>query len=550
MYPTGSRGVDPLPPARSLHRERRRCVRQKVHTPAYASLNGTAGGMLLDLSEVVDISEDGISIQASVPLEVSRVLNLCLDLPETRARIYTTGEVIWSDRGGRAGIRFPRLPMASRNQLKEWLFQNALVGYEQVPYLPPAPNNLDRPDLTVARMSGVLANPEEALDFPDIPLLSLSALAAVKREIDCADPELKALLGIVAQRAMSFTGATGAALALFQNEEMICLASAGIHAPPVGTRLQIGSGFSGECIHTGRLLRCEDSELDQRVDADACRIMKIRSIIAAPIRSGESVCGLLEVFSSRPAAFTAGDDAIMKRLAQISLTAVHRAAKASVNKRNEPVPLRSIPEMPSRAPQLTLLPAKPPRNWNWRLPRPLFVSVGLTLLFVLGWLYAPSIRNGLRSVNATSRAAAAVPKTVSSQPKTAREVTDINGLRRQAELGDATAQFVLGIHYSTGDEVAHDDNEAAHWIAMAAEQNHPVAQAFLGEFYREGRGVPKNNSKAYMWLALARANGDQASRYTINALASRMSPGDRLSAEQQANEWLKNYQLRAKSSSK
>src|SRR6476469_76752 len=105
MYPTGSRGVDPVPPARSLHRERRRCVRQKVHTPAYASLNGTAGGMLLDLSEVVDISEDGISIQASVPLETHRVLNLCLDLPETRARIYTTGEVVWSMDSGRAGIR-------------------------------------------------------------------------------------------------------------------------------------------------------------------------------------------------------------------------------------------------------------------------------------------------------------------------------------------------------------------------------------------------------------------------------------------------------------
>jgi putative methionine-R-sulfoxide reductase with GAF domain len=548
MYPTGSRGVGSFgPPPRPINRERRRCVRQKVHTPAYASLNGTAGGMLLDLSEIIDISEDGIAIQASVPLEASRVLNLCLDLPETRARLYTTGEVVWSDHSGRAGIRFPRLPMASRNQLKEWLFQNALIGYEQVPYLPPAPKNLDRSE-GLARMSGVLANSDEALDLPDIPLLSLSALAAVKREIEYADPDLKTLLGIVAQRAMSFTGATGAALALFQNEEMICMASAGNHAPPVGTRLQIGAGFSGECIHTGRLLRCEDSELDQRVDADACRMLKIRSIIAAPIRSGESVCGLLEVFSSRPAAFTAGDDAIMKRLAQISLTAVHRAAKASATKRSEPVPLKSVPEMPARIPQLTLVPTTPPRSW--RLPRPLFVSVGLTLLLVLGWLYAPHFQNGLRRVNATSPAAAAVPKVVSPQPKSAREVTDINGLRHQAELGDPTAQFVLGIHYSTGDEVAHDDNEAARWIGLAAEQNHPVAQAFLGEFYREGRGVAKNYSKAYMWLALARANGDQASRYTINALASRMSPGDRLAAEQQANEWLKNYQLKGKTSGK
>src|SRR5262249_8908979 len=266
-------------------------------------------------------------------------------------------------------------------------------------------------------------------------------------------------------------------------------------------------------------------------------------------RSGESVCGLLEIFSSRPAAFTAGDDAIMKRLAQISLTAVHRAAKASATKREQPVPLKSVPEMPARLPQLILVPPREPRGWGWQLPRPLYISVGLTLLLVAGWLYAPNIRNGLRSVNATSPAAAAVPKAVSAQPKSAREVTDINGLRHQAELGDAAAQFALGIHYSTGDEVPHDDADAARWIAMAAEQNHPVAQAFLGEFYREGRGVPKNYSKAYMWFALAPATGAQASRFTINALASRMTPTDRLAAEQQANEWLKTYQLKAKTSS-
>src|SRR5215467_9248221 len=192
MYPTGSRGVGSFgPPPRPIYRERRRCVRQKVHTPAYASLNGTAGGLLLDLSEILDISEDGIAIQASVPLEANRMLNLCLDLPETRARIYTTGEVIWSDRSGRAGIRFPRLPISSRKQLKEWLFQNALIAYEQVPYLPPVP--MSPVDDAAPRMSGVLANSDD-LDLPDIPLLSLSALAAVKREIECTDPDLKTLL--------------------------------------------------------------------------------------------------------------------------------------------------------------------------------------------------------------------------------------------------------------------------------------------------------------------------------------------------------------------
>ena len=42
-------------------------------------------------------------IQASLPLEVNRTLNLCLDLSETKPCIYTTGRVIWSDQGGELG---------------------------------------------------------------------------------------------------------------------------------------------------------------------------------------------------------------------------------------------------------------------------------------------------------------------------------------------------------------------------------------------------------------------------------------------------------------
>ena len=61
---TSNRHLKPLP------RNRRQTVRQRVHSPAYASLNGSADDMVLDLSEILDISEHGASIHMRANVEV------------------------------------------------------------------------------------------------------------------------------------------------------------------------------------------------------------------------------------------------------------------------------------------------------------------------------------------------------------------------------------------------------------------------------------------------------------------------------------------------
>jgi len=67
-----------------------------------------------------------------------------------------------------------------------------------------------------------------------------------------------------------FTQANGSAIAIADSVEMVCRASAG-DAPPVGAKLNIGSGFSGYCARTGFLQRCDDAETDPRVDREGCR---------------------------------------------------------------------------------------------------------------------------------------------------------------------------------------------------------------------------------------------------------------------------------------
>ena len=136
--------------------------------------------------------------------------------------------------------------------------------------------------------------------------------------------DLNALLRLVSTRALVLTGGTGAAVALLQQGSMICRASVGASAPGLGCQLDTRSGFSGECVRTGKALRCDDSETDPRVEVNSCRRLGIRSILAAPILLGRNVIGLLEVFSSQPFAFDDGHLAVVERLAQMTLPAPPR----------------------------------------------------------------------------------------------------------------------------------------------------------------------------------------------------------------------------------
>ena len=83
----------------------------------------------------------------------------------------------------------------------------------------------------------------------------------------------------------------------------------------------------------------------------------------------------------------------------------------------------------------------------------------------------------------------------------------ITEIRRQAEQGDADAQFNLGYRYATGIGVPRDRAEAARWFRLAADQGHVQAQNFLERILPEGGRVPEDDAEA----ARGRQAADQLS---------------------------------------
>ena len=110
-------------------------------------------------------------------------------------------------------------------------------------------------------------------------------------------------LQLVAERVRTVTGATGAAIAFLNNGCMACRATSGRGTPDIGTPVNVDSGFAGECVRTGKILSCDDTEADSRVSRTACHALGIRSILSIPLCDAGRTVGLIQVFSTKPNAF-------------------------------------------------------------------------------------------------------------------------------------------------------------------------------------------------------------------------------------------------------
>lgn len=521
-------------PAQSAsHEERRRRMRHKLHTPVYASFSGPHTGMVLDLSELLDLHEDGFAVQASERLEVNRPLTICLDLPEIRSFIHASGHVVWSDGGGRSGIRFSALPDEPRRQLKEWLFVNVLIACthqaararqlaQSVEQTPPGPVPVP--------------NAQALSPVPDLSGM-LSAVDAVRRESRALGGNFEAVLQLVTERALSLTGASGAALAFATEGELICRARAGEPAPLRGARVDTRHGLTGECVRRGQLISCEDTETDPLVDREVCRALGIGSILAAPILADFRVAGLIEVFSSRPRAFTKTHEIVLDRLVEVvpkepAQAPVAAEVMAPTVSAARPV-ATTLPEPEAEAQELLT-----GMGIRWVHLVLLGLTAGLVAL-VLGYVLAPTIEK--RWLNQAEERPAVVSASEVSplvKPTTSVKGNTLAEVRTLAESGDPGAQYELGARYHSGDGVPQSDPEAVKWFTRAAKQGHIVSQAMLGYFYWVGQGVPRDINKAYFWSVLARAGGDEASKYRVESLASNMTRAQAIAIQQEAEMWL------------
>jgi len=508
-------------------RDRRRARRHLVHTPAYANLSGSAQGTVLELCEVLNINENGACIQASWPMKANRLLPLCLDLSATGAKVHVVGHVVWSDPSGRTGIRFPQMSDASRGQLRDWLEANAKLAPDTEAAPPTDAAAGSQPDPQAH------SRPGHGAAYSSL----VNEWVEIEKEVELCGPDLDPALHLIAQRALTLTWASGTAIALINKlrpSEMICRARAGTDSPEIGACLEAGSGFSGQCIQAGTAVTCDDTESDSRVDRGNCRSLGVRSMAACPVKRGKDTIGIVEVFSSEPAAFWENDVTVLEKLAGFVAEAVRRAEHARADVRS----FRSGGDTEPDAPPVfeTSDAFRQPMSFRRKA---LLLLAGIASITGVVWLVVPWTGHSDSSPSQFT-----LPSAQADSSQETYATTDLRDLRRLASHGDAAAEYALAKRYVNGDGVEQDYQEARHWFLQAAEQGHVRAQSKVAASFWEGRGGPQDYTRAYFWGLLAQAGGDETAAAIVSGCAPHLTQAQTTAEQKAAEEWQHSHNLR------
>ena len=197
--------------------------------------------------------------------------------------------------------------------------------------MPVQPMSGPDPSKNLSTTAGVLREAPDEAKF-EVDLAELASRFAAQSggglspELS-ADLALEIVLNEIVEQACLATGATGAAIVLERDGEMLCRASSGPTAPELGSRIDTSAGLSGECFKTQRTQWCDDTRSDPRADFEASERLAVRSVVVMPLLRNSKLFGVFELFSARPYAFGVRDERTLEVLADRTLKNLDHATR-------------------------------------------------------------------------------------------------------------------------------------------------------------------------------------------------------------------------------
>ncbi len=145
----------------------------------------------------------------------------------------------------------------------------------------------------------------------------LAEVINLQSEIANSPRQVSGLMTLVCERTQVLARATGATVEMHEGDEMVYRACTGTLSNSLGVRLKVDSSLSGLSVQSGALLYCEDSEIDERVNREACRRVGARSMICVPLNYLQKNVGVLKVVSSVAHAFSDREISLLRLIAGV-----------------------------------------------------------------------------------------------------------------------------------------------------------------------------------------------------------------------------------------
>jgi PAS domain S-box-containing protein len=212
----------------------------------------------------------------------------------------------------------------------------------------------------------------------------LKGVLEVQSLITEAEFDLTTFMQRIVDVAETLTDARGAVVELVDGDDMVYRSASRSISQHVGLRLQRSNSLSGLCVAEARVLLCEDSEHDPRVDKEACRQVGVRSMVCTPLFQTGLAVGVLKVMGSEPNAFDSNDQYLLGLLAGALGAALGKQLALEALKTSEET-FRSAMETTSIGMALVK-------------PNCHFLNVNPALCELLGYSEAELLANDVRSI--------------------------------------------------------------------------------------------------------------------------------------------------------
>ncbi|PYQ52838.1 MAG: hypothetical protein DMF59_03465 [Acidobacteria bacterium] len=163
----------------------------------------------------------------------------------------------------------------------------------------------------------------------------LSGVVSAQQEMLSVLNDPQQVMQLAVNRTPDVTNSAGAVVELAEGDQLVYRAASGPAARHIGLRIPIDDSISGSSIIEQRPIRCDDVDLDPRVNSAAARMIGIRSLIVAPLMHGEKAVGVLKTFSHKTNTFDDLDTYTLQLLAGMTSAALMEAHEIRARQASE-----------------------------------------------------------------------------------------------------------------------------------------------------------------------------------------------------------------------
>jgi hypothetical protein len=183
-----------------------------------------------------------------------------------------------------------------------------------------------RPTLDRESFQQLLAN-AFAVQQSRVDRQSLSAIVELQGLIAKGELDAAGAMHLIVDRARNVAHATGVAIGLLKGNRLVYQAGSGGASTFIGRHAMASLTVSADIQASREMLRVENAETDNRIEAAICRQFGAKSLLILLIFNDRNVAGLLEVFFSEPHVFQDHEVRAYRLMAGLIEEAISRAAQ-------------------------------------------------------------------------------------------------------------------------------------------------------------------------------------------------------------------------------